>query len=222
MAESAGKVSIIRLIALPAAITLAVTILRLVGELQHWPSSLFNPSPGGDGSIVGIVWLAPIFGIYFAVKLAGSDPNARPVRAILMSLVGLGVMFVGVVVVSSIWKEPGTPGSILVINAVGAIAGLIQFFGWPMLSRALLAYGLAARIPVVIVMFLAIRGDWGTHYDAPPPAWPAGSGWFSEFLLTGFLPQLMIWIGFTLVAGSLFGGIVAALARRRAPVVQPG
>jgi hypothetical protein len=41
------------------------------------------------------------------------------------------------------------------------------------------AYGLAARIPVVVVMFLAMAGNWGTHYDyvgAPEPfqmaLWP--------------------------------------------------
>ncbi len=52
-----------RLILVPAVITLAVTLLRLVGELQQWSSALFNRSAGGGGAIVGIVWLVPVFGI---------------------------------------------------------------------------------------------------------------------------------------------------------------
>ena len=33
-------------------------------------------------------------------------------------------------------------------------------------DRELIAYAFAARIPVLIVMFFAMRGGWGTHYDA--------------------------------------------------------
>ena len=50
-----------KLILVPAVITLAVTLLRLVGELQGWSPALFNRgdkawSPG----LVGIVWLVPV------------------------------------------------------------------------------------------------------------------------------------------------------------------
>jgi hypothetical protein len=50
-------------------ITPAVTILPLVGELEHWSKAWFNPEVGGPWSTVGITRLAPIFGIYFAVRL---------------------------------------------------------------------------------------------------------------------------------------------------------
>ncbi len=53
------------LIKIPALITLAVTLLRLVGELLDWPSLFFNAEAGGGFAIVGIVWLAPIFGVCF-------------------------------------------------------------------------------------------------------------------------------------------------------------
>ncbi len=36
-----------RLILVPAIITLAVTLLRLTGELQGWSPKLFNADPGG-------------------------------------------------------------------------------------------------------------------------------------------------------------------------------
>jgi hypothetical protein len=220
MAESErANPSILSLIAVPAVITLAVTILRLVGELQNWSSTLFNPTPGGGGSLIGIVWLVPIFGVYFAVKLRHTDDSApKPGRTIVFSLLGLAVMVVGFVVIAALWKEPGSPASLVLINLAGLIAGVIQLYGWPALARVLLAYGVAARIPVVAIMFFAIKGNWGTHYDGPPPNFPE-MGWVSEFLLTGLLPQLLIWVAFTMVAGSLFGGIAAALTRRRVPSV---
>jgi hypothetical protein len=42
--------------------------------------------------------------------------------------------------------------------------------GWPAFWRVLLAYGLAARIPVLVVMFLAIFLGWDTHYTKPRPS----------------------------------------------------
>jgi hypothetical protein len=61
---SGKRMSIARLIFVPSAITLAVTLLRLIGELQHWSPVLFNPAPGGGGAIMGITWLVLIFGVY--------------------------------------------------------------------------------------------------------------------------------------------------------------
>jgi hypothetical protein len=74
MAEttSGSHLSTTRLILVPALITLAVTGLRVIGELQHWSPRLFNPSAGGGGALVGIVWLPIIFGPYFALKLSGT------------------------------------------------------------------------------------------------------------------------------------------------------
>jgi len=71
MAEMASnnRVDITRLIFIPSVITLAVTLLRLIGELQHWSPVLFNPTAGGGGAIMGITWLVLIFGVYFALKL---------------------------------------------------------------------------------------------------------------------------------------------------------
>src|SRR5436190_411073 len=73
---SSRRLSIGRLIFIPSVITLAVTLLRLIGELQHWSPILFNPTAGGGGAIMGITWLVLIFGVYFALKLsvAGEGP----------------------------------------------------------------------------------------------------------------------------------------------------
>ena len=80
MADSESTpVSVRDLILVPAGITLGVTILRLVGELNGWSPALFNSEAGGGGAIVGITWLVPVFGIYFALKLARS--GAAPTSA---------------------------------------------------------------------------------------------------------------------------------------------
>ena len=61
MSQDASRIG--KLILVPAVITLAVTLLRLVGELQGWSPTLFNR---GDRpfsrALVGIVWLVPVFG----------------------------------------------------------------------------------------------------------------------------------------------------------------
>ena len=68
--------STVRLIAFPALISISVTALRLVGELLHWPKPLVN-SDVCEKAILGVVWLVPICGTYFAVKLfhAGDAPQ---------------------------------------------------------------------------------------------------------------------------------------------------
>lgn len=216
--HSATQGSILGLILVPSLITLAVTILRLVGELQHWSKLLFNPSPGGGAALVGIAWLAPIFGIYFALKLAGG--GARPTslgKAVGFTLLGLLVMAGGSVLAGlSGFRSYGLLAGSLVLIAAAAV---IPLAGWPELTKSLIAYGYAARIPVAIVMFLAIRGNWGTHYDAPPPNSPAMAFW-PKYVLIGLLPQLIIWIAFTVIFGALFGIIAVAIFRRQEPAAQ--
>src|SRR4029453_16440304 len=72
--------------------------------------------------------------------------------------------------------------TILSVFVAFAIVGLaIGILAWPALGRTLLAYGLAVRIPIALLMLVAMLGNWGTHYDArpsyPPPdehAWVVG------------------------------------------------
>src|SRR5262245_8840621 len=80
--------SVGRIIRVPALITLGVTLLRLIGELNSWSTAFFNREAGGGGAIVGIAWLVPIFGIYFAVKLSKS--GAAPLKAGKTLLYALG------------------------------------------------------------------------------------------------------------------------------------
>jgi hypothetical protein len=204
-----------KLILVPAVITLAVTLLRLVGELQGWSPALFSREAGGGGSLVGIAWLVPLFGAWFGWTLgrAGERPDS-PWRALGFTVLALAILPVSGLVAGKLGIEPRSLTT-LGIFAVVSIAGLVvAFLAWPALGRVLLAYGLAARIPVVLVMLAAILGNWGTHYDVPPPGVPEMTGLW-KWLVIGVLPQMTIWLWFTSVIGGLFGIAAAALARGR-------
>jgi len=202
-----------KLIVVPAVITLAVTLLRLVGELNNWDPKLFNRAAGGGGALVGIVWLVPIFGAYFGWKLAraGSGPQSAG-RAALSALAGLvlaaAVIFVGARFV------PNRLVQFVVFNLAMATGGFVASRGWPRLGSTVFAYGLAARIPVAVIMLIAILGNWGTHYDVAPPDLSA-MGAFAKWVLIGLIPQLVLWMGFTMIVGCLAGAL-AALATRPA------
>lgn len=216
MAETSTdrRVNILQLITVPALITLAVTILRLVGERQGWSKVWFNPEAGGGLAPIGIVWLVPVFGVYFAMKLAGTgNAPARPGRAALVVLLGLAVLVIGFVVAFAVSK-PGMFGAQAAV-CVGSIAAVIILHrAWPALVKTLLAYGFAARIPVTIIMYFAIRGDWHTHYDGGPPGFPADMNWLPKFILIGVLPQLFFWVTFTVIIGMLCGAIAVAVTNR--------
>lgn len=212
---SESRLTISKLILIPAAITLAVTLLRLIGELQHWSPTLFNSEAGGPGSLIGITWLAPIFGIYFALKLSKSGAGPERIgRAILFGLLGIvAIVLVGFVAYGVF--HAGYHGQLVAFCASFALAAAIQYPAWPRLFKTLLAYAYAARIPVLIIMFFAMKGAWGTHYDAvTPDAPPDMHSLGPEFFWLAFLPQMIAWIGFTIWSGSLFGSIAAAIARR--------
>jgi len=201
-----------KLILVPAIITLIVTILRLVGELNHWAPALFSREAGGGGAIVGISWLPIIFGIYFGLKLAhsGHGPGSgwKSAGYSLLALVVIALAFIAATVLTG-----GSPVAQLVAGVVGSLLALFVLSkGWSEMYRTLLAYAFAARIPVVLVMLVAILGDWGTHYDVLPPGVPTGMAPFVKWLVIGVVPQMTFWIAFTVLVGNLFGSVAVALA----------
>jgi hypothetical protein len=216
--ENSKPVSILNLIAVPAIITLGVTILRLEGELHHWSMTFFNRSAGGGGALIGISWLPIIFGPYFALKLAGSGAGPSSLgKATKFMLLGLLVFIVGGV------GEGLSVGKLhnfrlaLVAFIVMLIAAIIPRAGWRSLGNTLLAYAFAARIPVLVVMYFAMSANgglgWGTHYDAAEPPFthlPLGVKFFD----LAVVPQMTFWIGYTVVLGAIFGIILTALFRR--------
>jgi hypothetical protein len=205
------------LVRVPAALTLAVTLVRLAGELLHWSPRLFSPAVGGGLALVGISWLAPLFGIYFGVKLARAGQGPTRVG------VGLGLVLLAIAllpVVGYAATRLGVPPQgrrmLLLIAAASVPAAWIAKRAWPELGRTLLVYAFAARIPVAVLMLFAILGNWGTHYDVAPPSLPAMGPW-AKWLWIGVLLQMTFWIAYTLATGALFGIVAGALARRGKP-----
>jgi hypothetical protein len=210
-----SEISITKLILIPSVITLAITLLRLVGELQNWAPAIFNKAPGGGGAILGISWLPLILGIYFSWKLLRADE--MPVsagRVIVFALIGFALMLAGgLLVFGPQGPRIDSPLSMIAGHLILLAAIATQFPAWRKLFKVLFAYALAARIPVAIVMFFAIKSNWGTHYDVAPKDFPVMS-WFTKYLLIGFLPQMFIWVAFTVVIGALTAGITAAIMQR--------
>jgi hypothetical protein len=206
------------LVLVPALITLGVTALRLIGELQHWSPALFNRAGGGGGAIVGISWLPLLFGIYFAWRLvkAGEGPASKG-KAFGMAVLGLAV---GPLAIFIATKMGATQiGAIVTACFAFLVGGVIAARGWTRLGWTLFVYALAARVPVAALMLPAIIGKWGTHYDALPPKFPE-MGAVQTWAYVGLFPQMTLWIGITLVTGMLTGSITAAIVggRRREPV----
>ena len=201
-----------RLILVPALITLAVTVVRLVGELMRWNPTFFSREAGGAGAIVGIVWLVPVFGVYFARKLvaAGLGP-AGAGRALGQAL--LGLLFVPAAIFAArAMKLPFL--AVLPVLAVASLAGAyVASRGWPALGRVLGAYALAARIPVALLMLVAMNANWGTHYELGPPGLPP-MGLLAKWIAIGLVPQLTFWVAFTVVIGTIFGSVAAMIGGR--------
>jgi hypothetical protein len=222
---SVDSASIRKMVFWPAVFTLAVTLLRLTGELLGWSPALFNRAPGGGGAVVGISWLPPVFGILFAIQLvrAGHGPRSggRAIGlAVLGVVVGMGLVM-GAGAMGLIEENTFSLLALVVLTAALALGAAIAWAGWPELGRTLLVYAFAARIPVAIVMLAAMLGSWGTHYDVAPPGLPE-MGVFQKWLATGLFPQLTTWIAVTVLAGALFGSIAGALASRRVtPAARP-
>ena len=201
-----------RLFVVATVVTLAVTLLRLAGELARWSPALFNREAGGPGALVGIVWLVPVFGVLFALRLA-ADGQGPPSFAKAFGWTVLAVAVNFALAFASFKMFPKSPPAQLAVFGVGSwVAIALARSAWPALWRVLLTYGLAARIPVVVIMFLAIFLRWDSHYAKPRPDFPAMGPW-GLFAWTALLPQMSLWIYVTVVGGILFGAIAAGVRR---------
>jgi len=142
-------------IAAPAALTLAITLARLYAELAKLPDFVAGSDAGGNWAILGISWLPPVLGWWFARGILGRSD--RPKKA---------------------------------------------------LAKTLIAYGFAARLPIVVITWIAIqKGDaWDTHFTkfGPDPAkYPTT---LTGKMLGTLAAQLGFWIfAWTLGTGMLVG-----------------
>ena len=206
------RTSIGRLILVPSLLTLGVTLLRLAGELTDGSPALFSRAVGGGAAIVGIIWLVPVFGVYFAQRLDRDEGSAPPGRT--AGFAGLGLAGFAALAAVGFQRPTASLSQFLAIGA-GAVLGVaLARPGWPRLWSALLAYGFAARVPVALVVLAAILNDWKTHYDSPPPGLPDLAP-LARWIAIGAIPQLTIWIAVTVIGGALFGAASLLVRRRR-------
>ncbi len=214
--ETSEPASIPHLIFIPALISLFISVLRVVGELMRWSPQWFSTEtsgvvPSGSGWLIGITWLPFPFGVYFAWKLvrAGHGPPSAA-KSVGYALAGIA-LFTGVNLFVLPRLSVPFPQILIQIWLLMMAAAIIQLLGWPELFKTMLAYGLMARAPVIIVMFLAMQGDWGTHYDYVGMPEQFQMSLWPKFFWLAFFPQLLFWVGYTILAGALTGGIAAAI-----------
>lgn len=214
--------SILSLVLVPALITLAVTVLRLVGELKGWdPLLVGTKEGGGGGGLIAIIWLVLVFGLWFGFRLqrTGSGTSS-PKRVMAIGLVAVAVLIGGFVAMGAAGlisfpdpEHPVVAHGALYIAAGCATAVLVAFLAWPRAALALLIYALLARIPVVILTWWALRQpDWDTHYTKIAPGFvpPAADEVFA-FLA---LPQVTFWPALTVTFGVVLAGLGAMFAGR--------
>lgn len=200
-----------RLILVPALIAVAVTALRAFGEVHHWPEPIVNSAVCGK-AILGVVWLVPIFGTYFALRLfrAGSQPKFL-VRAVILAIASLLLKLGGTFVM----ERPGL-GYVTRVSlnlAVTALALGLQAVAWPDLFKALLMYGYASRVPIAVVAFLAMSGHWGTHYEALDPGFPQ-IGFWPTYVRVSLIPNIFFMEAYTVIVGGLLGVFAFAAMRK--------
>ena len=228
--NSSSRIDIPRLILVPALISLAVTVLRTMGEVSHWSVRWFEPVtrgilPSPFGWVFGITWLAAPFGIYFALRLSrmGHGPESRW-TAFWGGMAGFIIGVFGAFFVAA-WREKllhsGLLFFLMIIWAVMVIAALVHLWTWPALFKTLLAYGWASRLPVVVVYFMAMRGNWGTHYDYVGTPLQFSMPLIPRYFWLAFFPQLVAWVAFTINVGTLAGVVAVAVARPKAKCDQP-
>jgi hypothetical protein len=198
----------------PALLTLGVTLLRLLGELAGWSPSVFSRLPGGGLSPLGITWLAPVVGFYLGWRLERAGvPSPPAVRALGAPAAAFAVGFLLATLAERVLRPSWTANFALWAVAAVAVAAA-AFAAWPALGRPLLAYAYAARVPVAVVMALAIWRGWGTHYDLPPPGFPV-MPLLRRWLWIALLPQATLWVAWTMATGVVFGALGWRAARRR-------
>jgi hypothetical protein len=155
----------------------------------------------------------PVFGAVFGWRLARTgSPRPALGRGVLMPLLGLAVMIGSFVLIRKVGLS--FRASFYAINGSAVLAGWTASRGWPELAKLDFVYGLLARVPVVVITYLAVERDWNVHYTRLPPNSPADLGDYEKAMLLS-MTQVMLWVATTIIFGGLAGTLVGWFAARR-------
>ena len=152
---SIDAASIRKMVFWPAVVTLAITLLRLTGELLHWSPALFNRDAGGGGALVGSRGFPRVrHPLRDPARARGQGPRSggrgdRDGRAGPGG--GASAIMVGASALRIMKQNEFSVLALAIFTSAIAIGAAIAWSGWPALGRTLLAYAFAARIPVALV-----------------------------------------------------------------------
>lgn len=204
----------LRLLLWPSLITAAISVFRLVAEVNGWLSN----SSGGRLVPLGITWCIFVFGSWFGWKLAAVDagPRVRPAWpwALLAFVATAATVAIGFRPLLGGDQSDATFAAVRVVVLTGAgvatLAALAMFAVWPRLAWVLLLYALPARALVVALTWLAKTQGWNTHYAKFGPTGIERD--LPTTMVSASIAQFGFWVPFTIVGGTLAGTL---FGRRR-------
>ena len=209
--------STLSLLLWPTVITAAVSVLRLILELQ----GVINTRSGGGGAWLGISWLMLVFGAWFAFRLrrAGSTPKSKRAWlwavAVFAGLFGAAVfIFAGFDIADTseaAYQELRT--GVLTIACVAPALGAVSLLVWPRLGFTLLLYAIPARLTVIAITWLAVDRGWDTHYQKLGPAGFERD--LEETMLAVTAAQMGLWVPLTVITGMVAGTLLTGWVRKR-------
>jgi hypothetical protein len=206
-------------ILIASAITLLVTLTRLYMELYVWvEKDSPQKGPGGGMAWLGIAWLVIPFGFWFGRRLAaaGRRPSSNG-RALGLAFVGLA-LFIGTMM------YVGNPNSTFTVDELKTMFGyvsigapvitLLVLWAWPSCWLALLLYGILARVPVIVIQYVALDRNWDTHYAKVHPKMPKDMS-IADKGYALMMAQATLWIPFTILVGGLFAVVGAMTVKKQ-------
>lgn len=194
-------------------LTLVVTVVRLVGELQGWDPDWFSAEAGSPLNPFGIVWLVPVAGLLFGRRLAQGGGAPKFVAGFFVPMFGFLAMMVTLATAGERFEGDDLLQFMDYVMIGAPILSLLALFVWPRAFVTLLAYAVFARVPVMLVQYLDIQNGWQTHYGKVHEAFAGMSADARIWMLTK--AQLCMWMSFTVLLGCAFAAIGAATVRRR-------
>jgi len=194
-------------------LTLVVTVVRLIGELNHWNPTWFGTEAGSPMNPFGIVWLVPVVGLLLGRRLAQGGGAPKFVAGFFVPMFGFLMLMASMGMLGDNFEGEQLIEVMDYVMLGAPVLSLLALFVWPRAFVAMLAYAVLARVPVMLIQYLDIQNGWQTHYGKVHEAFAGRDADARIWMLTK--AQLCFWMSFTVLLGCAFAAVGAATARRR-------